>query len=1615
VTRRARLRTWSAFSLAVLLMVLVAISIQVLKSPWLAAYIRAKMISVTEESTGGKVEIASFQFDWRRLHATIENFVLHGREGPTDAPLFVAKKIELRLSLLTGLRKVVELNYIGVDQPSVNLIVLRDGQTNIPEPKTAKKSKKNGLETVVDLAIGRITVSNGSATFAEHKVGFSGRGEKLQVQLFYRAATASYQGDFRIGAFEFVPRDGQPLNASVDLPLEITKDRVDLKNASITTRDSQVIVTASLSHIDNPVIDSHVVAHVSLAEVQRTLNLPMAPCKSDTPCFADADVQARFGQHNIQISNARVAVGQTNFRASGANSIVEFNGTLALDETGRLLRISGKPHGEITISGNARNLSVENYSLTADILGHDVGLGNGIRGLESITISSRVAANGKSLDFHNLRVGIFGGEIDGDASLAEFTRFQLNGHIRGLKIRNFEQEITAAGSGYDGVLTGDLQARGDLNTPGTTGIRAQVQLSIAPGSQGVPVSGKLHAAYDGAQNTVRLEPSYLALPHSHLELDGVLNNRIAFDFSSTNLDDLYPALAMTATHAPNEMPVELRSGKLLLHGEATGPLASPNLSVHIDADHFFVQQRAFDRLGLDLAVCSAGVTISKGSLSRQSLLIHFSGSAGLRQWSAGSNSSVMLALDIRNGDIADVLALAGQPHVPARGALNMSAKLDGTFGNPQGTADVIAADGALYDQPFDKLEANIELADQLVHLNSLDVSEQTANLHASGSYTHPRDSLLTGNAQTHVTATGLQLSQIAAVEKQHSGLGGSVQLTVDVAGDVLQSSGSPEFALSSINGNIDARDLRDKTHNYGDLTAHADTSGSSVRFSLDSTLAGASTKVTGRTTLATGYPTTADASIHNLRVESLLALAGKTFPAKGEMTMVAHVSGPLAEPSASGELNLTAASLYDEPINRLQATLRYSHLMVEVPALNVTTPAGTLNVKGSFSHPESQFDTGKFEFQAQTNTVQLAQIRNLRARKPGIAGTLNVAADLAGEIKKANGVRDMSISKVNANFRAAGITYQDRALGNAALIAETKGDGVVITADSNFAGAAIHGEGNAKLEAEYPVTAKVTVANARYSNLRAWLDDDAVRSDVDALLEADATLAGPVRRPEEMKGNLQVTRLELSAAPRGARQAPIALKNEGPIALDYDHGSMRIRSAHLTGKSTDIAVAGAATFSGANSLNLTVKANTGLGLLQDMDRNIHASGSVSVDAVVRGRLSHPLATGTVQLINASVNMESLPNGISNANGVIALSGSRADVRNLTAESGGGKLSLSGFATLTGSAIRYSLNAKAARVRTRYQGMSVVHSAALALGGTSEKALVSGTVTVERVAYNAQSDIGSMLSQLTGSAAPTASGDGSAMAAATRLDIRIRTAPDVRFETTMAQTLQADADLTLGGTLQSPGMVGRVNITQGDLIFFGNEYTVDRGVITFSDPARIDPRISISLETTVESVTVTLGVTGPMNNLKLSYRSDPPLQFQEIVGLLTTGRRPSSDPNIVATEAAPPQQSVAQMGATAIVSQAVASPLSSRLQRVFGVNQLSIDPTFASGSALPQARLSLQQRVANSVTFTYTQDLSQSNSELIRVEWAVDPRFSVVATRDENGIFGVDFFYKRQFQ
>ena len=149
-------------------------------------------------------------------------------------------------------------------------------------------------------------------------------------------------------------------------------------------------------------------------------------------------------------------------------------------------------------------------------------------------------------------------------------------------------------------------------------------------------------------------------------------------------------------------------------------------------------------------------------------------------------------------------------------------------------------------------------------------------------------------------------------------------------------------------------------------------------------------------------------------------------------------------------------------------------------------------------------------------------------------------------------------------------------------------------------------------------------------------------------------------------------------------------------------------------------------------------------------------------------------------------------------------------------------------------------------------------------------------------------------------------------------------------------------------------------------------------------------------------------------MNLTPRSDPPLQFNEIVALLATGRNPTSDPALLAAQSTTPQ-SWQQMGASALLGQAITSPVAGRLQRFFGVSNLRIDPTLPGLETNPQARLTLEQQVTPDLTFTYITNVTTSNPQVVRVEWSLSKQWSVVALREENGLFGLDFFYKRRFR
>src|SRR5690242_14128347 len=154
MTRPWRIARNIGIGLAGLIAVVVVAAILIVQTDWFRNFVRGKIIAATEEGTGGRVEVGSVSFSPRALEGIISDFIIHGKEPAAAAPFVRISRIQVNLRLLTNLDRLVDISFLGVEKPEINLITLADGTTNIPEPTEKKpKSDTTVLDSLVDLAV----------------------------------------------------------------------------------------------------------------------------------------------------------------------------------------------------------------------------------------------------------------------------------------------------------------------------------------------------------------------------------------------------------------------------------------------------------------------------------------------------------------------------------------------------------------------------------------------------------------------------------------------------------------------------------------------------------------------------------------------------------------------------------------------------------------------------------------------------------------------------------------------------------------------------------------------------------------------------------------------------------------------------------------------------------------------------------------------------------------------------------------------------------------------------------------------------------------------------------------------------------------------------------------------------------------------------------------------------------------------------------------------------------------------------------------------------------------------------------------------------------------------
>jgi translocation and assembly module TamB len=755
---------------------------------------------------------------------------------------------------------------------------------------------------------------------------------------------------------------------------------------------------------------------------------------------------------------------------------------------------------------------------------------------------------------------------------------------------------------------------------------------------------------------------------------------------------------------------------------------------------------------------------------------------------------------------------------------------------------------------------------------------------------------------------------------------------------------------------------------------------------------------------ATG-PLSGSISLTNAAIERMLRQAGRDLPISGTVQANLNLGGSPNAPTVSGQATLENGVAWGEPVERAHAVFQADQNRIMVESAEASSNNAQLQGSGSYGIRD-----GEARFRATAAGLRLRPWSAASQLPAGLDAEMRVSASGSATFSD----QRATLNSLQGELEAPVVTLDGRPLGELRISTSTSGRLMTAQIAARLLGARVEGEAEWSLTPDAPGLGQIRVEGLSLGNLRAMglYGDPNVPLPARGSADFELGFRGPVLRPADWAAAARVTRLEIEPAPvENIDVGRFAIRNSGPLVGTFDRRGFTIQSAHLVGDGTDLDVSGSLFFGAEVPWNLRVRGSFSLPGLSVIEPDLAATGDSTVDATVRGSLDDPDIVGTMELRNAAFRLRGIPNGLDRVNGSVRFDSDRATIQQLTASTGGGELSATGFVGFGGPQLVYRLQATADRVRVRYpEAVSTTFDANVTLSGTSQQSLLSGSVTVSRVGFRPQTDIGSLLAESARSAQATTPAD--SFVRGMQLDIRLVTSPDAELRTALTQNIQPEADLRIRGTAASPVALGRLAMNEGEINFFGSQYTITRGEVNFFNPSKLEPVLNFDLETTVRSIVVTINVTGPMGQLNLSYRSDPPLQPNEIIALLTVGRAPASTTTAFNTQSA---QSFLPAGGDSLLGAAVSAPLTGRLQRFFGVSRLKIDPELNTLTNTPQARLTIEQQLSREITLTYVTNLDRTQNQVVRMQWDFSREFSVRAIRDENGLFGVDFLYRRRFK
>jgi len=709
-------------------------------------------------------------------------------------------------------------------------------------------------------------------------------------------------------------------------------------------------------------------------------------------------------------------------------------------------------------------------------------------------------------------------------------------------------------------------------------------------------------------------------------------------------------------------------------------------------------------------------------------------------------------------------------------------------------------------------------------------------------------------------------------------------------------------------------------------------------------------------------PFTAEVSLQEISIADLQRSANVRYPVSGDLSATLSLGGTELNPQGSGKVQIANAHIYEQPVQALVAQFHTEHGTV-IASLNVATPAG--RVDGNLAYtPESK----TYIVAVNARSLALQKLQVVQARSLPLNGRVSVSASGHGTLDDPQLSASLQLPEVTVQGKSISYTHAELQIAN---------HKANLTLNSKVVDAIVQAQAQVNLTGDYFTEASVettvvplnVLLDTYFTNLPPGLTGQT---------ELHAILKGPLKDTAQLQAQITIPTLNASYE---SLQIGIA----SPLHADFAHSLLTLQPAEIRGTDTLLRVQGSIPLAGNGVPSLMAEGSLDVRILKIFAPQTTSSGTVSFNVHASGNAQDPNVSGQISLHDLAMAYSGAPLGVSNLNGTLDVASDSIQLSKLTGQVGGGDV-VAGGSIIYRPRLQFNLLLQGKSMRLLYPaGLRTSLDSNLSFTGTEQAAVVTGRVLIDSLGFTPGFDLSSLASQFSGSASfPTPTG----IADNIKLDVSVQSKDNLTANSTQL-SVEGSVNLRVIGTAANPVIIGRTDLTSGEVFYSNVRYQIQNSIITFDNPSQTSPVLNLSATTSIEQYNLTLKVTGPFDKLTISYTSDPPLATADIISLLAQGQ--------TTEQTAAAGQSTESMIASQATGQFVGG-----IQKLVGISSLEIDPLIGGNNQNPSARIAIQQRVTKNLLFTFSTDVSQPGAEVVEGDYQINKRWSVNVTRDQVG-------------